>query len=39
MHYSLWLLCLHTNTERKYLKSLIEHDDDVVSITTLTYQL
>jgi hypothetical protein len=29
---------LHTNTEGKYLKSLIEYGVDVVSITTLTYR-
>jgi hypothetical protein len=30
---------LHANIERKYLKSLIEHGVDVISITTLTYWL
>jgi hypothetical protein len=30
---------LHANTDGKYLKSLIEHGADVVSITTLTYRL
>jgi hypothetical protein len=30
---------LHANTEGKYLKSLVERDADVVSITTLTYRL
>jgi hypothetical protein len=30
---------LHANTEGKYLKSLVEHGADVVSITTLTYRL
>jgi hypothetical protein len=30
---------LHANIEGKYLKSLVEHGANVVSITTLTYQL
>jgi hypothetical protein len=30
---------LHANTEGKYLKSLIEHGADVISIATLTYLL
>jgi hypothetical protein len=42
MYYSLRLLhvlLLRRNTEGKYLKSLIELGADVISITTLTYQL
>jgi hypothetical protein len=29
----------HDNTEGKYLKSLIEHSANVISLTTLTSQL
>jgi hypothetical protein len=30
---------LHANTEGKYIKNLIEHGADVISITALTYRL
>jgi hypothetical protein len=40
VHYGYYVCYyLHANTEVKYLKSLIEHSADVVSITNLTYQL
>jgi hypothetical protein len=41
VHYCGYYVCyyLHANTKGKYLKSLIEHGADVVSITTLTYRL
>jgi hypothetical protein len=40
IHYDYYMCYyLNTNTEGKYLKSLVEHGANVVSITTLTYRL
>jgi hypothetical protein len=40
IHYGYYVCYyLHTNTKGKYLKILVEHGVDVISITTLTYRL